>query len=121
MTIQRRSVLIGLAATVAALGLPFAPASAAVGTSTFNGIVEHISTNNIKIYDPATKQTLSFLLVPHFDQVFAADGKTTYQMKNLHNGQYVKVYYDQKALGVRHADRILVLNNANMVKKQQKG
>jgi len=30
-------------------------------------------------------------------------------MKNLHSGQTVKVFYDQKFFGQRHADRILVL------------
>jgi len=33
----------------------------------------------------------------------------------------VKVFYDQKLLGVRHADRILVLNRAEKAVKQQKG
>ncbi len=35
-------------------------------------------------------------------------------MKDLHHGQYVRVVYDQKALGMRHADKIFILNNANM-------
>jgi hypothetical protein len=42
-------------------------------------------------------------------------------MKALHSGQLVKVFYDQKFLGQRHADRILVLNRAQMQVKQQKG
>jgi hypothetical protein len=34
-------------------------------------------------------------------------------MKDVHNGQYVGIIYDQKALGMRHADKIYILNNAN--------
>src|ERR1700716_3727292 len=99
-----------------------APAEAAkVGSSWVEGTLVHISASNIKIKDDKTGKELGFLLVPHFDQVFSADGKTTYQMKSLHSGQLVKVYYDQKMLGVRHADRILVLNRMEHPVKQQKG
>lgn len=87
--------------------------SVALATSTFYGITVHVSTNNIKVEDPKTKQTLSFEILPKFDQVFSADGKTTYQMKAVKAGQYVGVIYDQKALGVRHADKIYLLTNAN--------
>lgn len=94
-----------------------APATAAtVGSANVSGIVNHVSDNNIKITDGSGKQ-LSFLLVPKFDKVFAEDGKGTYQMKDVKPGQYVKVYYDQKLLGQRHADRILLLRQNNMVKK----
>jgi hypothetical protein len=93
-------------------------AAQAAKTSVFEGNVVHISTDNIKVANKT--QTLSFLLVPHFDQVFSADGKTTYQMAKLHTGQLVKVYYDQKALGVRHADRILVLTRREQPVKQVK-
>lgn len=84
-----------------------------LAASTFYGITVHVSTNNIKVQDPKTKQTLSFEILPKFDQVFSADGKTTYQMKDVKAGQYVGVIYDQKALGIRHADKIYLLNNAN--------
>jgi hypothetical protein len=80
---------------------------------TFYGITVHVSTSNIKVEDPKTKETLSFELVPKFDQVFSADGKTTYQMSAVKAGQYVGIIYDQKALGIRHADKIYLLNNAN--------
>lgn len=111
------------AARYAAVPLVFAAAliPAAVQaktTSIFEGNIVHISTDNIKVKN--TTQTLGFLLVPHFDQVFSGDGKTTYQMKRLHAGQLVKVYFDQKALGIRHADRILVLDRAEMPVKQVK-
>ncbi len=99
-----------------------APAQAAkVGSAWVEGTLVHISSSNIKIKDDKTGKELGFLLVPHFDQVFSSDGKTTYQMKSLHSGQLVKVYYDQKLLGARHADRILVLNRSEKPVKQQKG
>jgi hypothetical protein len=99
------------------------PASAAdkVGSAHFEGLVQHMSTNNIKVTNPKDKSTMSFLLVPHFKNVFSDDGKTTAQMSSLHEGQYVKVFYDQKLLGARHADRILILNNSNMKMGVQKG
>jgi hypothetical protein len=85
----------------------------AAAASTFYGITVHVSSNNIKVEDPKTKQTLSFEIVPKFDQIFSADGKTTYQMGKIKAGQYVGIIYDQKAFGIRHADKIYLLNNAN--------
>lgn len=105
--------VIARGASALALILAVVLPQAALAASTFYGITVHVSTNNIKVEDPKTKQTLSFELVPKFDQVFSADGKTTYQMKKIKPGQYVGVIYDQKALGVRHADKIYLLNNAN--------
>jgi len=90
-----------------------------VGSATFSGIVNHVSDNNIKVTDPKTHQTLAFLIVPKFDQVFSADGKTTYQMRAIKAGQYVKVYYDQRFLGQRHADRILLLTQNNAVQRRE--
>ena len=34
-------------------------------------------------------------------------------MKNVHAGQYVRVIYDQKGLGLRHADKIIVMTKGN--------
>jgi hypothetical protein len=102
------AVVTALFATVVAT-----TSSAALAASTFYGIVIHVSTNNIKVQDSRTKQTLSFTLVPKFDEVFSANGKTTYQMSKVKAGQYVGIIYDQKALGIRHADKIYLLNNAN--------
>lgn len=99
--------------------LPITAAVASVGSANFSGIVNHVSDNNIKVTDNKNHETLSFLIVPKFDQVFSADGKTTYQMKDIKAGQYVKVYYDQKFLGQRHADRILLLSQYNHVKSTQ--
>ncbi len=94
-------------------GLMAASSSVALAASTFYGIVVHVSTSNIKVQNPKDEQTLSFTIVPKFDQVFSANGKTTYQMSAIKAGQYVGIIYDQKALGVRHADKIYLLNNAN--------
>lgn len=108
------SILRASALTLAATFFSALPQTAfAATTSTFYGIIVHVSANNIKVQDPKTKQVLSFVLVPKFDQVFSADGKTTYQMSKVKPGQYVGIIYDQKALGVRHADKIYLLNNAN--------
>lgn len=101
-----------LLATVAAAVMVLTP-QLVLAANTFYGITVHVSSNNIKVQDPKTKQTLSFEILPKFDQVFSANGKTTYQMKDIKAGQYVGVIYDQKALGVRHADKIYLLNNAN--------
>ncbi|HET7814854.1 MAG TPA: hypothetical protein VFL13_10825 [Candidatus Baltobacteraceae bacterium] len=91
-----------------------APQAASAGvTNNFYGDIVHVSVENIKVYDPKAHLTLSFVLTPKFDQVFSQDGKTTYQMSKLHKGQYVRVVYDQKALGMRHADKIFIMNNAN--------
>lgn len=123
--IKQRFSAAAAAATLALAGAFFGAAGPAVadkvGQANFSGLIQHISTDNIKVTNPRDHTTMSFLLVPHFDQVFSSDGKTTYQMKKLHDGQYVKVFYDQKALGARHADRILILNNGNMPMGQQKG
>lgn len=62
---------------------------------------------------------MSFVVLPKFDRVFSSDGKTTYQMRAIKAGQYVKVYYDQKMLGARHADRILLLTQNNSVKRTE--
>lgn len=105
--------LFKVAASALFAGVIAVSSSVALAASTFYGIVVHVSTNNIKVQDSRTKQTLSFTLVPKFDQVFSANGKTTYQMSAIKAGQYVGIIYDQKALGIRHADKIYLLNNAN--------
>jgi hypothetical protein len=92
--------------------------AAKAGTQVFEGNVVHVSSNNIKVANP--HETLSFVLVPHFDRVFSDDGKTTVQMATLKPGRLVKVYYDQKGLGIRHADRIIVLNRHEEAVKKMK-
>jgi len=89
------------------------PSVASAKTSTFYGITLHVSTTNIKVRNPHTGQVLSFEILPKFDQIFSDDGKTTYQMKAVKPGRYVGIIYDQRAFGIRHADRIYLLNNEN--------
>jgi hypothetical protein len=111
---MRLSILRALISVVAATLVAGVPPNVLAATnSTFYGITVHVSSQNIKVEDPKTKQVLSFVIVPKFDQVFSADGKTTYQMSKIKAGQYVGIIYDQRALGVRHADKIYLLTNAN--------
>jgi len=95
------------------LAAAFIAPQAALADNVFYGEVVHTSTTNVKVRDPRNGQILSFELLPHFDHLFSDTGKTTYQMKYLRNGRYVAVIYDQKALGIRHADKIFIMNNAN--------
>jgi hypothetical protein len=86
--------------------------AASAGTTVnnvFSGSVVHISSENLKVYSPTWHQTMSFMIVPKFDRVFSGDGKTTYEMAKIRPGAWVKVYFDQKFLGMRHADRIIVV------------
>jgi hypothetical protein len=108
-----------LAMSVAGAALGPAGAVAKVGSANFSGIVDHVSSNNIKVTDPVTHQSLGFMILPKFDRVFSGDGKTTYQMKAIKAGQYVKVYYDQRMFGARHADRILLLRQNNSIKRRE--
>jgi hypothetical protein len=114
------SKLVTTTAIAAAMLAPIgAQAEGKVGSAVFSGIVNHVSSNNIKVTDNRSHQSLSFLILPKFNQVFSSDGKTTYQMTAIKAGQYVKVYYDQKMLGSRHADRILLLTQGNLIKGRQ--
>jgi len=116
---MKHSAAIILSAGLLA-GAALAPVAAEkVGSAAFSGIVDHVSTENIKVTDPRSRQSVSFLLLPKFNKVFSSDGKTTYQMSAIKAGQYVKVYYDQKLLGARHADRILLLRQNNGVMGRQ--
>ena len=109
-----KKYLLYLFATLAfALPAITVPSVASAKTSTFYGITLHVSTTNIKVRNPHTGQVLSFEILPKFDRIFSDNGKTTYQMKRVKPGQYVAIVYDQKALGIRHADKIFLLTNAN--------
>jgi hypothetical protein len=104
---------IGLIVLLVAAAVLGPGVARAITTNTFYGITTHVSVNSIKVMDPKNHQELSFEILPKFDQIFSADGKTTYQMKDIKAGQYVGIIYDQKTLGVRHADKIYLMNNAN--------
>lgn len=93
-----------------------APLAAQAKDAVWTGRVDHVSTQNIKVYNPTGHQTLSFLLVPKFSSVFSDDGKTTIQMAQIKPGEWVKVYYDQKFVGARHADRIILMKQGKVIK-----
>jgi len=88
-----------------------APAPAAADTNYWTGYVVHVSTENLKVENKQKTQTLSFLILPKFKQVFSDDGKTTYQMAQIKPGMIVRVVYDQDLLGARHADKIFVVDS----------
>jgi len=116
-----RSRLVPAFALLAALAATGIASAAKAGSEVFQGIVRHISSNNIKVYNPATKQTQAFVLVPRFGNVFKADGRTPSDLHHVAAGDYVKVYFDQKFLGAFHADRILILNQGNGVVSRTHG
>lgn len=106
---KRITVVLGIAMAIASMSLVNSRPAVA-DTNYWTGYVVHVSTTNIKVENKAMTQTLSFLLVPKFKQLFSDDGKTTYQMASLVPGMIVKVVYDQDLLGARHADKIYVLD-----------
>lgn len=105
---MRSLIIIAAVAAVLSCGF-FAPAPAQAKAAFWVGRVSHVSINNVKVVD-ATGKELSFIILPKFKNLFSEDGKTTYQQASLHNGMRVKVVYDQKVLGARHADKIYILD-----------
>ena len=103
-----RSLRIVMATAAAVLLL-----SQAAFAAVFYGVTVHVSTTNIKVHDPKSGQNMAFTVTPKFKSVFSENGKTTYQMNAIRAGQYVKVYYDQHFLGMRHADKIYILTSRN--------
>ena len=97
-------------AMMLAAGYLGAQAAFATPPGVWEGRVDHVSTDNIKVWNASHTQDLSFLLVPKFKQVFSNDGKTTYQMAAIKPGMIVKVLYTQKLIGARHADKIFIVN-----------
>lgn len=115
MYISRSAMLGAVLAMVVGIGAP----ALAKSDNVYYGIVSHVSMQNIKVYNPKDKSALSFVVFPKFDQIFSGDGKETYQMKDIHAGQYVKVYYDQHALGARHANKIYLMKSNNVIKRTE--
>ncbi len=92
-----------------AIGAPIGMASAASSDHrTFDGVITHISTENIKVkgMEGGKMQTISFLYKPHIGKLTHNGGKITRDQKMLHVGEYVRVTFDQKLLGLRHADSV---------------
>ena len=84
----------------------------AIPTWMFYGEAIHVSATNMKVINPKTRQTMTFLMSPNFGSVFNSDGKTR-AMRKVAPGQYVGVLYDRRALGATHVDKIYIMNNAN--------
>jgi hypothetical protein len=99
-------------AAIAAVALLFnvAPAKA---PGVFNGIVRHVSSDNIKVYDPRSQKTMGFVLPPHFTNVFKSGHSKTKYLATIAPGQYVKVYYDRKLLGAARVRSIYLLDQSN--------
>ena len=93
-----------------ALAIVLRPMPAEAVNKIWTGYVVHVSTDNIKVINTQGTQTLSFLILPKFNQIFSDDGKTTYQMDKIKRNYLVKVYFDQNLLGARHADKIYILS-----------
>ena len=108
---MRKFAAFGVAASVLAVAIMFSTPAAQAKTGVWYGTVNHVSTQNIKVTNPKDHQTLSFLLVPKFQSIFGDDGNTTMQMSQIKSGDWVKVYYDQKLLGARHADKIIDMSH----------
>lgn len=110
---MRTLSLVCLVFAIANLTCTPVRAQGKLSTQVFSGIVSHVSNVNIKVTNPKTKQSLSFLVVPEFDQIFSPDGKTTYRMTAIKPGEYIRIYYDQRLLGQRRADRVLLFTQMN--------
>ena len=91
------------------LGIPLGVAAKSSDHRTFDGKVVHISGTNIKVMgmEGGKMQTIGFVMVPHIKKVFKRKGAATTQLAEIKPGDYVEVTFDQKLLGIRHADQIL--------------
>ena len=108
---MRKSISVCGIAALFSIGLligGFSPANAR--SSVWTGRVVHVSADNIKVHNFPGDKTLSFLLAAPFKRVYSVDGQTKYRFSDIKSGMIVKVFYDQKLFGARHADKIFVLN-----------
>ncbi len=92
-----------------AIGAPLGIASASSDHRDFEGTVAHVSFDNIKVkgIEGGKVQTISFLINPKITKLTHNDGKSTAELKDIRVGDMVKVRFDQKFLGLRHADMII--------------
>lgn len=71
----------------------------------FAGTVLHSSTHSIKVKNPRSGEVLEFQIIPRLTRL---EGHLkSHTMSAVRPGDFVKVYYDQHFLGLRHADRII--------------
>jgi hypothetical protein len=91
--IIRSASICALALTVSA---PLA-ANAASDHREFEGTVVHVSSENIKVHgrEGGKMQTISFLV-----------NHGTLMRHAIHPGEYVRIIFDQRFLGIRHADSV---------------
>lgn len=90
------------------VGAPIGMASAASSDHrTFDGKIVALSKINVKVMgmEGGKMQTISFLFKPPVGGKQTHD-PTMMNAKALHVGEYVRVTYDQKLLGLRHADAV---------------
>jgi hypothetical protein len=80
----------------AVAGSPLA-ANAASDHRLFDGKVVHVSSENIKVHgiEGGQAKTISFLI-----------NHGTRMRHTIHAGEYVRVIFDQRFLGIRHADSV---------------
>ncbi len=93
-----------------AIGAPLGIASASSSDHRdFEGTVAHVSFDNIKVHgiEGGKWQTISFLINPKITKMTHNGGKSTAELKDIHVGDMVKIRFDQKFLGLRHADEII--------------
>ena len=87
------------AATALAFATSLSPiaSNAASDHREFEGHVVHVSSENIKVHgiEGGKGQTLSFLI-----------NHGTKMRHTVHAGEYVRIIFDQRFLGVRHADSV---------------
>jgi hypothetical protein len=115
----RNALRLTLTSLALALLGPVAAGAASSDHRTFDGTIVHISSNNVKVkgLEGGQMQVISFLYVPRLGKLTHNGGKVTNAQAALHEGEYVRVTYDQKALGVRHADAIEPYANPGMKMK----
>jgi hypothetical protein len=114
---ERRSHSLAVKAALAlALGSALPVVASAAQPSTLYGIVQHVSATNLKIQDPKTGHTYTFLTTPQINAVTGPSAGTK-QQRTLHAGQYVQVLYSH-FLGAMKARHVKVLDNSNMTMKK---
>lgn len=104
---RRFLVTVMLAAFPLFAPLTAVPAAAGLAqTAWIDGRVVQISVVSLGVVDATTGKVVHFHLEPYFDEAFSAGGTTKIPMKRIHFGSIVKVFYDRKFTGTRHAERI---------------
>jgi hypothetical protein len=91
------------------LGAARPGAAALAQIESIEGRLVQISVVSIGIVDRTTGKTVHFLLDPHFEEAFAAGGKTPIPMERIRIGNRIRVFFDQKFAGTRRAERIELL------------